>query len=339
MIFHEVYGSYYAAVGRLIAAALSYPLSERDAAQLIGQSAFSESFLHIAEAVKSGQWPVLYAQDSCWETPLTRRPLRPMTLLERRWLAAVAEDARMRLFCSDGELAQLRRMVAGVPPLYAAGDFAVVDRVEQADDYEAPQYQQHFRTIMTALREHRLLAIAFRSRKDRLCCGRYAPIRMEYSEKEDRFRLLAWRNRQRWTINVARILECSLFSSESCVSAIDDNAQKSELQRKPEQSWPQQAKEQSGMQGAETKRCVELWLSDQRGALERAMLHFADLKKETRQIQPQEYRVTLWYRQEDETEILIRILSFGPMLKVTGPENFLAQIRQRLARQNDRRFS
>ena len=150
MIFHEVYGSYYAAVGRLIAAALSHPLSERDAAQLIGQSAFSESFLHIAEAVKSGQWPVLYARDSCWETPLTRRPLRPMTLLERRWLAAVAEDIRMRLFCSDGELAQLRRMVAGVPPLYAAGDFAVVDRVEQADDYEAPQYQQHFRTIMTA---------------------------------------------------------------------------------------------------------------------------------------------------------------------------------------------
>ena len=37
----------------------------------------------------------------------------------------------------------------------------------------------------------------------------------------------------------------------------------------------------------------------------------------------------------DETEILIRILSFGPVLKVIEPEDMVARIRERLAQQRD----
>lgn len=43
--------------------------------------------------------------------------------------------------------------------------------------------------------------------------------------------------------------------------------------------------------------------------------------------------ITLNYMQGDETEILIRILSFGPVLKVTAPESMVSQIRERLDRQ------
>lgn len=34
-----------------------------------------------------------------------------------------------------------------------------------------------------------------------------------------------------------------------------------------------------------------------------------------------------------ETELLIEILSFGPAVQVTGPENFLAQVKDRLQKQ------
>ena len=39
------------------------------------------------------------------------------------------------------------------------------------------------------------------------------------------------------------------------------------------------------------------------------------------------------YDADDETEILIRVLSFGPMLRVTSPERFIKLIRERLRRQ------
>ena len=74
-------------------------------------------------------------------------------------------------------------------------------------------------------------------------------------------------------------------------------------------------------------------LHDSRNALERAMLHFSDLEKETERIDERRYRITLHYLQGDETELLIRILSFGPVLKVIEPESMVSQIRERLARQ------
>ena len=78
---------------------------------------------------------------------------------------------------------------------------------------------------------------------------------------------------------------------------------------------------------------LEMELTDERNALERAMLHFSDLEKETVRLDWKHYRIRLRYRREDETEILIRILSFGPVLKVLSPETMVRQIRRRLDRQ------
>ena len=82
------------------------------------------------------------------------------------------------------------------------------------------------------------------------------------------------------------------------------------------------------------KRELVMELRDERNALERAMLHFSDLEKETVRTGEDTYRIRLVYRRDDEPEILIRILSFGPMLKVVEPESFVRQIRERLNRQN-----
>ena len=84
---------------------------------------------------------------------------------------------------------------------------------------------------------------------------------------------------------------------------------------------------------SEREKTLVMELFDVRNALERAMLHFSDLEKETERIDEKHYRITLNYKQGDETELLIRILSFGPVLKVTTPETMVAQIRERLARQ------
>ena len=59
-----------------------------------------------------------------------------------------------------------------------------------------------------------------------------------------------------------------------------------------------------------------LELKDERNALERFMLHFSHLKKETRKLDDGRFMVKLHYDKEDRTEMLIRILSFGPVVKV-----------------------
>ncbi len=39
------------------------------------------------------------------------------------------------------------------------------------------------------------------------------------------------------------------------------------------------------------------------------------------------------YNREDKTELVIRVLSFGPFLKVVEPEDFVELIKERLANQ------
>ena len=74
-------------------------------------------------------------------------------------------------------------------------------------------------------------------------------------------------------------------------------------------------------------------IRDARNALERVMLHFSHLEKSTVRLEEDLYQVTLSYDREDETELLIRILSFGPMIQVISPEGFVSQIWERLEKQ------
>ena len=78
---------------------------------------------------------------------------------------------------------------------------------------------------------------------------------------------------------------------------------------------------------------MEFELYDRRNALERVLMHFAHFEKQAEKIAEDKYRVTVSYHKDDEAEIVIRILSFGPMIKVTAPNRFAELIKERLLSQ------
>jgi predicted DNA-binding transcriptional regulator YafY len=80
---------------------------------------------------------------------------------------------------------------------------------------------------------------------------------------------------------------------------------------------------------------VTFVLEDRRNALERVLLHFSHLEKETTQLEEDRYLVTLRYDSQDETEMVIRILSFGPVIKVTEPDSFIDRIREYIRKQKE----
>jgi len=63
------------------------------------------------------------------------------------------------------------------------------------------------------------------------------------------------------------------------------------------------------------------------------MLHFAHFEKQAEKISKTDYVLRLWYDPNDEAELVIRILSFGPMVKVLEPESFILCIREKLRKQ------
>ena len=67
--------------------------------------------------------------------------------------------------------------------------------------------------------------------------------------------------------------------------------------------------------------------------MERVLLHFSHLQRETKRINENKYRITIYYDHYDETEILIRILSFGSTLRVIEPESFISRLKERIDKQ------
>ena len=63
------------------------------------------------------------------------------------------------------------------------------------------------------------------------------------------------------------------------------------------------------------------------------MLHFANYEKNTVKIDENTYECLIYYNQSMETELLIEVMSFGPMLTVTGNERFLKALKERLKKQ------
>ncbi len=295
MLFHEIYGSYYQTTAAVLKEAVRGTLTGKKLSDLIREGAFGESFLTIPEGLQGERWRLLHRDLT---TPLLYEPDMPLTDLEKRWMKAVLMDRRVRLF--DPDMTGLE----DVEPLFMPDQIVYYDRYTSGDPFEDPGYIRNFRTVLQALREGTGLSVTFRTGGGKLSCRTVCPCFLEYSEKDDRFRLIAAERNDRVTINLCRM--------ESCT---------------PEQiSFPVKLRRAG-------TASVTFELENRRNALERVLLHFSHLEKETRRANSGKYLVTLKYDPQDETEMIIRILSFGPLVRVTAPDRFIALLRERIRKQ------
>lgn len=294
MIFNEIYSAYYQAVAKILAQLIGGNTDEKALNQIVCDNAFGESMLTVLPALKSEKWQLVRTDQT---TPIRHIPTMPLTTIQKQWLKAISLDPRIKLF--GVELTGLD----GVESLFTPADYVVYDKYGDGDPYGDEDYIARFRTVLSALKEGCPLKIKAINRKGRLLSMTVRPERLEYSEKDDKFRLIG----AGVTVNLARMASCE-------PAAV-----------------PLSPRSLSGPD----KCSLTLRVRDTRNALERCLLHFAHFEKRVERTDGKRYLVHIQYDQDDETELVIRILSFGPMVEVTEPMEFRALIAERLQRQKD----
>ena len=304
MLFSEYYGEYYACVAQILTEAVEGTLTRERITEIAARQGFGESVLTIPANLRNGNWPLI---TSGCRTPVRRIPAHPVTLLQKRWLKTLLLDPRIRLFGLTDE------GLEDAAPLFDPSRIIWYDRYSDGDRFEDGGYIRRFRLLLEAVRTHRKVQVVFDSRRGERNDWVVVPYRLEYSSTDDKFRLLCHGvKRKNRTLNLSRI---------SCVTLL-------ETFDPGEYPVPEL-----------TNESVTLEITDERNTLERAMLQFSYLAKRTERTGERTYRMTLHYRQEDETELLIKIISFGPLVKVTGPDSFASRIRDRIEKQFQYDFS
>lgn len=313
-LFSEIYNCYFQVIKSLIEK--KDCLSEKELKCLIKDSGFEESILYLLPKLTENGWGFFEKQGESFHSKLSADFYVPLTDLQKSYLKAILMDDKIGLFLDDRELDSINAAFANVKPLYQPDDFYYYDRFADRDNYKDPVYRKHFQTIIAAIRSHAYLDILYESRPDRRVHHNYLPCRLEYSIKNDCFRLLAVKqhtllNPRIEILNVNRIREITPTNQTA--------------ERLPDIN--------SALRHSYYKEPVKIIIKNKRNALERAMLQFANYEKNTYKLDDDTYECLIYYNKNTETELLIEILSFGPMIKVVGNDTFLRLIKERLTRQ------
>ena len=304
-VFSEVYGTYYNVVAKVLAQAIEGRLSAEGLQELVRAGGYGDSALQLLPALSEGTWRLLTPE---LKTPLQNKPTMPLTTLQKRWLKTLLLDEKIGLFFTDEQIAQQQAALQEVEPLYKPEQFVFFDRFVDGDAYSNPRYRANFREILQAVREKRLLNASYRSNRGTIIVWTdLLPVSLEYSAKDDKFRLQAIAERKQVTLNLGRLISVEAGEAAAQVKTL----KKSELVR---------------------QRLV-LEIEDERSTMVRALMHFSDLEKETEKLDETHYLLTVQYDKGDETEMLFRVLSFGPTLRVREPESFKELIREKLREQ------
>ena len=302
-IFSEVYGTYYNIVAKILGQAVSGGLTLEQLKRIVYKEGYEESALELLPALEDESW-LLLTKD--FKTPLQYKPTMPLTLLQKRWLKALLLDERVRLFFTDAELAEEEKALQEVEPLYRPEQFVFFDRFVDGDDYKNARYRENFQQIMQAIKQRVAVDASYRTNKDNVIVWtNLVPMDLEYSAKDDKFRLQCMAGVRHVTLNLGKIITVELGEP---------------LEKEPPQHAVPQEK-------------LVLELVDERHTMMRALMHFSDLAKETEKLDDTHYLLTVYYDKSDETEMVYRVLSFGPTMKVKEPEGFVELVKERLTEQ------
>ncbi|MDE6950865.1 MAG: WYL domain-containing protein [Lachnospiraceae bacterium] len=320
-LFSEIYSCYYQVLRHILQNRSALTLQDIRT-QICGEG-FGESLLSIIPKLEDGAWNLLEKDKNLYRSKISSSFTAPISDLERSYLKALLSDPRIGLFLDSARIDYLNEALASVQPLWKPEQFYYFDRFSDGDPYEDENYRSCFRTLLQAQKQMRYVDIDYTSPKGTRLHHHYIPARLEYSEKNDKFRVLALRPASSSSaprsrggfrleiLNVSRIRSVRLLD-KVLSSPVDLNAMiRRSYYREP----------------------LKLRIVNHRNALERAMLHFANYEKNTTKIDEDTYECLIYYNQGMETELLIEVMSFDPMLTVVGNDRFLTLLRDRLRRQ------
>lgn len=317
-LFLEIHGCYFSVVDKIIKEAKK-GMSQKEIEELVNSQAFYDSAFHMMPKLFSSEWNFLEkrSDNKLYTKDSLANVIRPLTKLEKSWLKSLLQDKRISIFLEKEECCKLDAILCDVPALFTQQDFHIFDSAKDGDPYYDEQYINNFKTIIKACKTKFILKIEYESVKQNTLIKNVLPYKIVYSNRDDKFRLIGvmvQRNNrfQGITLNIARIRSIEITDLQLPHGFDIVKHLNNKVHSEP----------------------IVLSISTKRSALERCMLQFASWEKETTyDKENNNYICKIYYDKQDETELLIRILSFGPVIKVLGHNDFLNQMKERIFKQ------
>lgn len=321
-LFSEVYGKYYHIINEILNEAHKEPITMQYINKMLQEKGFRDTLLTLAPRIIDNEsedsYNLLTKSNESYQSILTSASPILLTTLEIRWLKSVLMDKRMSLFFGEEELIILKKQFSSIKELFTNESIHMIGQSNDGDPYEDTQYIKYFRKVLYAVNHKKCLNITYSNAEGKTKWASYAPYRLEYSAKDDKFRLNAVQiNRGKLLyhskINIARIMNVEIIEEAHYPSNISEFIHAHKM---PEP--------------------IEIVLNNDRNGFERCFVHLSNYERNAEyDEETNTCKIKIYYYDFDEGELIIKLLSYGPILKVVGPEAFKKKIVERITKQKN----
>ena len=319
-LFSKVHCKYYNIIAFILDRAQKGGLRAKEINEMIQEHGFAESLFSLSPRLLNHEndesYNLFVREEGLYHSILKTSPQKLLTTFQKRWLKSLMNDRRILLFLNDDDIRETQDLLKDVQPLFESGYVSTVDVAADGDPYSDPNYIKHFRTLIHAIRNQQCVRIRFLNSEGRPICADYAPFRMEYSIKDDKFRFSGVRiyNKKLMHFNKVNIVRIQSISILDNGPSFDNVA--------------------NFIQAHKVTEPIVIEVNNERNGFERCFMHLSNFERNSEYDEnTNTCSIKIFYYDFDEPELMITLLSFGPIIKVSGPEAFKQKIIARIHRQ------
>lgn len=309
-LFHPLYSTYYLVVKNLLKTYVNNnktPLSSSQVNDIIEKTAFIDAPGDLFDIINntSEVTTIFKYTPNGVTSPVKHIPDFPLSTIELRFLAAILQDHRITMFMNNETEKSLKSELEGVVPLWTSEDVKYFDQNKDADAFENTEYIKRFQTLLNAINNKNSIRLVY-GRKEN--SDIFTPTHMNYSQKDNTFRLFV--KEFKYPINLENIKSYEITDQKPS---------------KPEESSKYATLKVEIFDDTPTKYHFN-----------RAIRQFSYFKKTCQKTEEANtYQMTVDYDYSDQSDIIIRVLMFGPQMKVLGPDEVVENIKSRIQKQVD----
>lgn len=317
-MYNEIYGAYYYMMGRILEKASEGPVTAREIDEIVSAYGFAESALYFTPDALSQDgsgYNLLKKTQNGYVSILRNKPAKCLTQDQKRLVKTLLKDKRIRLFMGDADIESFESILKGAEPLYDINDIILTETAADGDDYGDEGYRVRFKTLLQAIKRNQVLRIVYDSSRGERKTVKIAPYKLEYGLRDDKFRLCGvsiFRDKPSRYIklNIARMI--SIIPAETRTDIDFERFIEMKMLKSP----------------------IDIEISDFRNGFERIFIGLSNYKR-TSVFNEETGKCTMriYCMDDDVQELLIMMLSFGPAIRVIGPEDFREKYVDRVKKQ------
>lgn len=223
--------------------------------------------------------------------------------LEKTWINGMIKDTIVQALLGKEIIEKLESSLRDVKD----GNNDIIEFTNKAKNdfqYDLVKLNEDFHTILEGIINEKIIIYTNVDKNGNEYNNQLAlPIRIEYSLKDDKFRasLYSLEEERSIMVNLHTLKDIKIVENMTSKIKREDV-----LKKLKEKKY------------CETPIIIEL--EDIRGAMERCFMSFSSFERSSRAISENKYEIDIYYYTFEEAEVIRKIMSLGPYVKVKSPD-------------------